>query len=256
MKHVIKTITAAALLAALSQVSFGQYGTHGTLVLNNLGGGGGLSGEYGGNGIYFAGLVSLTFTPDGTGTTPVTYPAYCTVLDVEVQFGSAWGATQLPTSDFTPQPPADSGNDNANYIQAYGNDGTAANQIVGGEMAFVADNDSGTAFDNAAAQIAIWDLEQGGNGTATDGFFGAGSGGFQGTLELKRIGPSAAARGASTIGSCNGGSVPTPTRAAMATNSEAPTPGFRPISAATASPIAKTSSYRADHPSRSRWRSA
>lgn len=145
------SFVAAISLAGISQLSHAQ---HGQLNLNSTDVG------HGGAGVYFAGSVLLQFAPDSTQTFGTPFDAYCTVLNVDAYIGSTWGATQLDTTQFVPSP-------DTSVI------GSAQWQQAGSEIAWVA-NTYGITTDAeqaAATQLAIWDIAEGGNGTANDRFF-------------------------------------------------------------------------------------
>jgi hypothetical protein len=160
MKKVITLIGSLGLLAGLSQVSFGQLGQLALDAPNTAPYGG--VGDVGG-GIY-AGTFLMTFTPQSTGITSQPFLTYCTDLNVDLV--PTWGANMLTTTSYAPQPPI-------NYVPLYGGTQAADNIIVGGELAYIADNygQNGTPDQNAESQIAIWDIAEGGTGQANDGFF-------------------------------------------------------------------------------------
>jgi hypothetical protein len=106
----------------------------------------------------FFGIVDLTFTPDvGEANT---FAGYCTDRNVNAYIGSTWDASKLTTEDFVPP-------SNSTISTSSGA------EIAGGEIAYLV-NTFGNTADNdtaAAVQLAVWDIAEGGDGSASDNVF-------------------------------------------------------------------------------------
>src|SRR5579871_727799 len=155
MKKALITLSALSL-AGISQMGFAQ---HGQLNLINTDVG------HGGTNVYFAGSCLMSFAPDASGVFGTPFDAYCTVLKVDAFIVNTSGATKLDTTSFVPSP-------NSGVISP------ASWQQTGSEIAWLANNYGVTsnAEQAAATQLAIWDLAEGGNGTAGDLFFNSSTG--------------------------------------------------------------------------------